>query len=71
MRKPLSPESYASRNLNDDPKKPLESDLASSRDVPEEIHSCVRIESRGFESLLQRAMEILSARERSAAASSS
>jgi hypothetical protein len=58
-------------NLNDNAMKPLGSNLVSSRELPEEIHSRVRVEPCEFESLLQRAMEILSARARSATASGS
>jgi hypothetical protein len=58
-------------NLNDSAMKQLESSPISSRDLPEEIHSRVRVEPCEFESLLQRAMEILSVRARSATASSS
>jgi hypothetical protein len=58
-------------NLNDNAIKPLESNPVSSPDLPEEIHSRMRVEPCEFECLLQRAMEILSARARSAAASSS
>jgi hypothetical protein len=58
-------------NLNDNAMKPLESNPISSRDLPEEIRSRVRVEPCEFESLLQRAMEILSARARGATASGS
>ncbi len=56
---------------NDNATKPLESNLASSRDLPEENHSRVRVEPCEFESLLQRAMEILSDKARSATPSRS
>ncbi len=58
-------------NLNDNAVKPLESNLVSSPDLSEETHSRVRVSPREFESLLQRAMEILSARARTATASGS
>ncbi len=58
-------------NLNDNAAQPLDSNLVSSRDLPEETHSGLRVEPCEFESLLQRAMEILSARARGAMASSS
>jgi hypothetical protein len=58
-------------NLNDNVIRPLEHNLVTSRDLPEGIHSRVRVEPCEFESLLQRAMEILSARARSATASGS
>lgn len=51
--------------------KPVESNLVSSQDLPEGIPSRVRVEPREFERLLQRAMEILSARARTATASGS
>ncbi len=57
-------------NLNDKTMKLSESNLASSRDLPEEIDSRMRVEPCEFESLLQRAVEILSARAQSASASS-
>jgi hypothetical protein len=57
-------------NLNDNATKQLESNPLSSRDLREEIQSCVCVEPCEFESLLQRAMEILSARARSASPSS-
>jgi hypothetical protein len=58
-------------NLNINAMKPLESNPVSSRNLTEEIHSRVRVEPCEFERLLQRAMEILSARAQSAAASGS
>ncbi len=58
-------------NLNDNAVKLLESNLVSSRSLSEETHSRVRVSPREFESLLQRAMEILSARARTATASGS
>jgi hypothetical protein len=69
--KPLSLESHVPMNLNDNAMKLLESNPVSLRDLPEETHSRVRVEPCEFESLLQRAMEILSVRARSATASSS
>ena len=57
-------------NLNDKTMKLSEGSLASSRDFPEEIDSRMRVEPWEFESLLQRAVEILSARAQSATASS-
>jgi hypothetical protein len=71
MRELLSPEGYVPMNLNDNAMKTLESDLDSSRDLPDKTQSGVRVEPCEFESLLQRAMEIVSARERGATASSS
>ncbi len=58
-------------NLNDKTMKLSESNLQSSRDLPEEIDSRMRVEPCEFESLLQRAVEILSPRAQSATASSS
>jgi hypothetical protein len=58
-------------NLNDNVIAPIESNPVSSRGIPEETHSGVGVEPSEFESLLQRAMEILSARARNATASSS
>jgi hypothetical protein len=68
---PLSEESYVPMNLNDKAMKPLESNLDSSQELPEETLSRVRVEPCEFESLLQRAMEILSLRAQSATASRS
>ncbi len=48
-------------NLNDNAVQPLESNLVSSPDLSEETHSPVHVSPCEFESLLQRAMEILSA----------
>ncbi len=67
----LSEESYPPMNLNDKAVKPLESNLVSSPDLPEETPSRVRVEPCEFESLLQRAMEILSIRAQSPTASRS
>jgi hypothetical protein len=61
----LSEENYAPMNLNDKAIKPPESNLVSSPDLPEENSSRVRVEPCEFESLLQRAMEILSIRAQS------
>jgi len=58
-------------NSNDNATKPVESNPISSQGLPEKTHSGVRVEPCEFESLLQRAMEILSARARGATASSS
>jgi hypothetical protein len=58
-------------NPNDDAKKPIENNAVSSRNFSEEIDSRVRVEPCEFENLLQRAMEILTSRERSATASRS
>jgi hypothetical protein len=57
-------------NLNDKAVNPLENNLVSSPDLPAETPSRVRVEPCEFESLLQRAMEILSTRAESATASS-
>ncbi len=57
-------------NLSDKTTKLSENNLASQRDLPEEIDSRMRVEPCEFESLLQRAVEILSARAQSATASS-
>ncbi len=70
VRELLSPESHASMNLSDKTTKLSENNLASRRDLPEEIDSRMRVEPCEFESLLQRAVEILSARAQSATASS-
>lgn len=67
----LSEESYAPMNPNDKATKPLESNLVPSQEDQEETPSRVRVEPCEFESLLQRAMEILSIRARSATASRS
>jgi hypothetical protein len=67
----LSEESRAPMNLNDNAKKPLGSNLVPSLDFPEETPSRVRVEPCEFESLLQRAMEILNLRAQSATASRS
>jgi hypothetical protein len=56
---------------NDNATKRLDSNPASSQDVHEQTDSRVRVEPCEFEKLLQRAMEILSARARSATASRS
>jgi len=58
-------------NLSDKTTKPSENNLVSQRDLLEEIDSRTRVEPCEFESLLQRAVEILSARAQSAIASSS
>jgi hypothetical protein len=58
-------------NLSETVVKPLKHNLVSSRELPDEIDSRVRVEPCEFESLLQRAMEILSVRAQSATASSS
>ena len=65
----LSEENYAP--MNEKTTKPLERKLVSSPDLPEENSSRVRVEPCEFESLLQRAMEILSIRAQSATASRS
>jgi hypothetical protein len=67
----LSEESYAPMNLKDKAMKPPESNLVSSQEFPEETPSGVRVEPCEFESLLQRAMEILSIRAQSATVSRS
>ena len=67
----LSEESHAPMNLNDNAKKPLESNLVSSQEHSEETPSRVRVEPCEFESLLQRAVEILGIRGQSATASRS
>jgi hypothetical protein len=56
---------------NDNATKSQDRNPASSQDVPERADSRVRVEPCEFESLLQRAMEILSARARGATASRS
>ncbi len=43
-------------NLNDNAAQPLDSNLVSSRDLPEETHSGLRVEPCEFENLLERAM---------------
>jgi hypothetical protein len=58
-------------NLNDNAMNPLQGNAVSSRDLMEENHSRARVEPCEFESLLQRAMEILNARARAAMTSSS
>jgi hypothetical protein len=58
-------------NINDKVIKPLESNLVSSRELSEEAPVRVYVEPCEFESLLQRAMEILSIRAQSATASRS
>ncbi|PYU40906.1 MAG: hypothetical protein DMG56_14475 [Acidobacteria bacterium] len=58
-------------NLSDKTTKPSGNNFASQRDLPEEIDSRMRVEPCEFESLLQRAVEILSARAQSATTSSS
>lgn len=58
-------------NVNEKAKKPLENNLDSSQELPEETLSRVRVEPCEFESLLQRAMEILSTRAQSATVSRS
>jgi hypothetical protein len=58
-------------NLNEKAIKPLKSNLVSPPDLPEENSSRVRVEPCEFESLLQRAMEILSLRAQSATVSRS
>jgi len=67
----LCPESPNTMDENDNATKPLDSNPASSQDLPELADSRVRVEPCEFESLLQRAMEILSARARGATASRS
>jgi len=67
----LSPESHVPMDQNDNATKPPESNPISSQDLPARTDSRVRVEPCEFESLLQRAMEILSARARSATASRS
>jgi hypothetical protein len=67
----LSEESHAPMNLNDNAKKALGSNLVPSLDFPEETPSRVRVEPCEFESLLQRAMEILNLRAQSATTSTS
>ena len=57
-------------NVNEKAKKPLENNLDSSQELPEETLR-VRVEPCEFESLLQRAMEILSTRAQSATVSRS
>jgi hypothetical protein len=56
---------------NDNATKSLDSNPASSQDLLEQTDSRVRVEPCEFEELLQRAMEILSARARGATASRS
>jgi hypothetical protein len=58
-------------SLNDNAMKPLQGNPVSSPDLTEENPSRARVEPSEFESLLQRAMEILNARARAATASSS
>jgi len=58
-------------NLNEKSTKPLENSFAALQDLPEEIHSQVRVEPCEFEGLLQRAMEILSIRAQTATATRS
>ncbi len=57
-------------NLNDKTTKLSKAIFYSSRDLPGEIDSRMRVEPCEFESLLQRAVEILSARAQSATVSS-
>jgi hypothetical protein len=64
-------ESDLSMNLNENVTNSLESNAVSSRDLPDESHTRVRVEPWEFESLLQRAIEILSIRAKSATASQS
>jgi hypothetical protein len=66
---PLSEEGHEPMSLNDKAMKPMENNLDSSPDLPKETASHVCVEPREFESLLQRAMEILSIRAQSAPAS--
>jgi hypothetical protein len=65
----LSEESYTPMSLNDNAMKPLQGNSVPSRDLTEEDRSRVHIEPCEFESLLQRAMEILSIRAQTATAS--
>ena len=58
-------------SLNENATKPPENNPFSSRDLPEEMPLRARVEPCEFESLLERAMEILSAKARSATASNS
>jgi hypothetical protein len=58
-------------NLTQNAPKPLESHVASSQNLPDGIPSGARVEPCEFERLLQRAMEILNARARTAASSGS
>jgi hypothetical protein len=67
----LFPESHAAMNLIENAIQPLESNPVSSRELPDEFHSHVRVEPCEFERLLQRSMEILSIRAQGAAASRS
>jgi hypothetical protein len=67
----LSEESHVPMNPNDKAKKPLESNLVSSQEHPEETPSRMRVEPCEFERLLQRAMEILSIHAQSHTISSS
>jgi len=71
LREPLSPESDILMNVIDNAMKPLENKPNSAQDLPERTNSCVRVEPCEFESLLQRAMEILSIRAQSATPSRS
>lgn len=71
VKEPLSEESYAPMTMNDKAIKPLKSNLVSSPDLPEENSSRVRVEPCEFESLLERAMEILSLRAQTATVSRS
>jgi hypothetical protein len=65
----LSEESYTPMKLNDNAMKPLQGNSVPSRDLAEEDRSRVQIEPCEFESLLHRAMEILSIRAQTATAS--
>jgi hypothetical protein len=67
----LSEEGHKPMSLNDKAMKPLENNLDSSPDLPKETPSRACVEPREFESLLQRAMEILSLRAQSPTASRS
>ncbi len=53
-------------SLNDKLMKPLENKPASAQEPPDRSNSRVRVEPFEFESLLERAMEILSIRAQSA-----
>jgi hypothetical protein len=58
-------------NLSNTAVQPFGSNLVSSQNLAEETHPPARVGPCEFERLLQRAMEILNARARSAAASGS
>ena len=71
VREPLSQENHSPMNRIHNAVKPIESNLAPSQNLSQGISSDVRVEPCEFERLLQRAMEILSTRARTATASSS